>query len=280
MLLYIAVADAYGAGYEFMKAELIEEKHKFNGYLEAWIDKTLPGLYTDDTQMSIAIAELMLNEPVWDKHTVADYFLKTFKRDPRQTYASGFYGFLMQTNTTEEFVKGILPGSIKNGSAMRSVPLGLIKDKAEMLEKATVQAAVTHDTPEGILASKAVALMAHYFIHENGKKAGLRAYITQETGTEFSISKTSRCACDAIDTVDAVMTVLIQASTLKDVIDLSIKMGGDTDSVAAIACGVASLSSEYSNDLPEFLLNDLEDGEFGKAYLNQLNHKLMEKFAT
>lgn len=280
MLLYIAMADAYGAGYEFMKAEQVKEKHKFDGYLEAWVDKTPGGMYTDDTQMSIAIAELMINEPVWDMRIVSDYFLKAFKRDPRQTYARGFYGFLTQTENANDFVKGILPGSVKNGSAMRSVPLGFIKDKAELIDKATVQAAVTHGTKEGILASKAVALMAHYFIHTDGKKAGLHDYITKETGTEFSTSKTSRCACDALDTIDAVMTVLMQAKTLKEVIDLSVVMGGDTDSVAAIACGVASLTSEYKDDLPVFLLDDLEDGKYGKAYLSQLNKQLVEKFAT
>jgi len=142
MLLVIAIADAYGAGFEFTENEYIKENHCLTKYHQAWLDKTPAGCYTDDTQMSIAIAELMVNEPgPWNEHLVAEYFLKAFKRDPRESYSNDFYDFLVNTETATEFIENMFSDSVRNGSAMRSVPLGLIKDKTEMLEKARIQAA-------------------------------------------------------------------------------------------------------------------------------------------
>jgi ADP-ribosylglycohydrolase len=276
MLLVIAMADAYGAGFEFTETEYIEEHHHLTQYHQSWFEKRAAGSYTDDTQMTIAICELMLNHSgPWTEKLVAEYFLKVFKRDPRQSYSDNFYHFLLKTKTPEEFVEKIYSHSIRNGSAMRSVPLGLIKNKEEMLEKAKIQAALTHNTHEGIIASQAVALAAYYFANNIGKKSDLLAYICEQTNEFFSNEKTDRTECDAIDTIDAVLTVLSQANTLSEVLYHSVKLGGDTDSVASIACGIAALSDEYANDLPEFLLNNLENDQYGKDYLIKLDKNLL-----
>jgi ADP-ribosyl-[dinitrogen reductase] hydrolase len=275
MLLVIAMADAYGAGFEFTANEYIKENHCLTKYHQAWLDNTPAGCYTDDTQMSIAIAELMLNERgPWNEHLVAEYFLKAFKRDPRQSYSDGFYDFLVNTETSSEFIENIYSDSIRNGSAMRSVPLGLIKDKREMLEKARIQASVTHNTHEGIVASQAVALAVYYFVNQIGKKEGLFDYVCQQTNEIFIKDKITRTECNAIDTIDAVLTVLSQSNSLTEVLDKSVSLGGDTDSVAAIACGIASFSDEYDKDLPAFLERDLENGPYGKDYLIKLSEKL------
>ena len=276
MLLVIAVADAYGAGFEFTETEYIEEHHHLTQYHQAWFERRAPGSYTDDTQMTIAICELMLNHPgIWTDQLVAEYFLKVFKRDPRQSYSDNFYHFLLKTKTPTEFVEKIYSHSIRNGSAMRSVPLGLIKDKNEMLEKARIQAALTHNTHEGIIASQAVALAVYYFANQLGKKSGLFAYICEQTNEFFNEEKFDRTECDAIDTIDAVLTVLSQSNTLSEVLDNAVKLGGDTDSVASIACGIATFSDEYVNDLPDFLFKQLENGPFGKDFLIKLDKNLL-----
>lgn len=276
MLLVIAMADAYGAGFEFTETEHIEENHCLTKYHQAWFEKRPAGSYTDDTQMTIAICELMLEHPnQWDEQLVAEYFLKVFKRDPRQSYSDNFYHFLLKTKTACEFVEKIYAHSVRNGSAMRSVPLGLIKNKTEMLEKARIQAALTHNTHEGIIASQAVALAVHYFVNRIGKKAGLFAYICEQTNEFFNEEKTDPTECDAIDTIDAVLTVLAQSNTLSEVLYNAVKLGGDTDSVASIACGIAYFSDEYDHDLPEFLERDLENGQYGRDYLVKLDKNLL-----
>jgi hypothetical protein len=54
---------------------------------------------------------------------------------------------------------------------------------------------------------------------------------------------------------------------------------GDVDTVAAIALGAASCSSEYEQDLPTNLINNLEQGQYGREYLIDLDRKLMELIA-
>jgi len=270
LLLVIAMADAYAAAFEFAESEYIEENNCITKY-----HPPLAGCYTDDTQMSIAISELMINESgQWNEHLVAEYFLRAFKRDPRKSYSENFYHFLLNTETSKEFIENIDSHSVRNGSAMRSVPLGLIKDKNEMLEKAKIQASVTHNTYEAIIASQAVALAVHYFVNRLGKKEGLFDYVCTETNEIFRMDKETETECNAIDTIDAVLTVLSQSSSLKEVLDKSIKLGGDTDSVASIACGIAFFSDEYVKDLPLFLERDIENGQYGKSYLIELSKKL------
>jgi ADP-ribosylglycohydrolase len=118
-------------------------------------------------------------------------------------------------------------------------------------------------------------LAAYYFANNIGKKPDLLAYICEQTNEFFINEKTDRTECDAIDTIDAVLTVLSQANTLSEVLYHSVKLGGDTDSVASIACGIAALSDEYANDLPEFLLNNLENDQYGKDYLIKLDKNLL-----
>ncbi|PKH02088.1 ADP-ribosylglycohydrolase [Psychromonas sp. MB-3u-54] len=270
MLLVIAMADAYGAGFEFTEDEYIKENHCLTKYHQA-----CAGCYTDDTQMSIAIAELIINEPgPWNEYLVAEYFLKAFKRDPRQSYSDGFYDFLVNTDTPAEFVENIYADSIRNGSAMRSVPLGLIKDKTEMLEKARIQASVTHNSHEGVVASQAVALAVYYFVNKLGKKEGVFDYVCQQTNEIFKNDKVTRTECEAIDTTDAVLTVLSQSDSITEVLDKSVNLGGDTDSVASIACGIAFFSDEYVKNLPDFLERDIENGAYGKDYLIKLSEQL------
>jgi ADP-ribosylglycohydrolase len=278
MLLEVAIGDSYGAGFEFVKDHLIEKEHKMDKYYDSRIDNIKAGEYTDDTQMSLAIAELLLTDYKWTPEIVAGYFLDVFHRDLKDGYAKGFYDFLKKTSSPEEFMENINPESVRNGAAMRSVPLGYIQDKEEMLEKAKIQASVTHNTHEGIISSQAVALAAYYFINKIGTKDGLYKYICDETGQIFDKEKTSRTQCCAIETIDAILTVLTKSSSLYEVIDLSVKLGGDTDSVASIACGIASLSDEYSKELPSFMENELENGTYGRDYIKDLDLKLKEKF--
>ncbi|MEH6451459.1 MAG: ADP-ribosylglycohydrolase family protein [Psychromonas sp.] len=276
MLLIIAMADAYGAGFEFTEDEYIKDNNCLTKYHQAPFDEIPAGCYTDDTQMSIAISELIVNEKgPWNEHLVAEYFLKAFKRDPRPSYSADFYHFLMETETSQKFIENINADSVRNGSAMRSVPLGLIKDKTEMLEKARIQAQVTHNTHEGIVASQSVALAVYYFVNKIGKKAGLLDYICQQTNEIFTNNKVTRTECNAIDTIDAVLTVLSQSNSLTEVLDKSVNLGGDTDSVASIACGIAFFSDEYVKDLPDFLERDIENGPYGKDYLIKLSEKLI-----
>jgi ADP-ribosyl-[dinitrogen reductase] hydrolase len=274
MLIEVAIGDAYGAGFEFVEDDIIEKHNKLESYYESRTDDIRAGQYTDDTQMSIAIAELLISKSKFNEIEIAQKFIDVFNRDKRHGYAKGFYNFLLNIEDAQSFINKINPESVRNGAAMRSVPLSYIKDKEELKKKAKLQAQLTHDTHEGIVSSQAVALIGHYFLYEKMKKEKLRDQLLLDTDEMFIINKKDRVMCEAIDTIDAVLTVLINSSTYSEILLKSVDLGGDTDSVASMALGLASLSEEFKNDLPKFLYNDLENKKYGKDYIINLDEKL------
>src|ERR1700730_7350238 len=96
MLLELAIGDAYGAGFEYVDTEMIRQQNTLSGYVKHPRHSIQPGCYTDDTQMSLAIAETIVSDEPWQPAVLADKFVEVFQRDPRQGYVTGFYHFLEQ----------------------------------------------------------------------------------------------------------------------------------------------------------------------------------------
>lgn len=277
MLLEIAIGDAYGAGFEFCGREKIERHNNLASYVphECGMEA---GLYTDDTQMSVAVAEVLLDSTDWTSDAFADAFVRCYKRNPRMGYAKGLQGLLDNCASGGELRTKIHPASLRNGAAMRSVPLGLIPDERRLLETARAQAMVTHDTPAGILSSQVIALMAHQLVHKKAAIADLPRVVQRETSFEMRADWTSNVECDAIQTVHAVSTALLRNRRMSDLLRDCVNFGGDVDSVAAIAMGLASLTGEYTHDIPPQLQLGLESGKYGSGFLAQLDTTLAAHF--
>lgn len=149
MLVELAIGDAYGAGYEYADAT-VARHNDLSGYVRHPRHEITLGAYTDDTQMSLAIVEVMVSGAPWTPEVLAEAFVEVFKRDPREGYAQGFYHFLQSVNSGTEFLAKIRPDSDKSGAAMRACPIGIFSTISEVIEKSTLQARLTHDTPDGI----------------------------------------------------------------------------------------------------------------------------------
>ncbi len=72
-----AIGDAYGAGFEFANLEKIRTKNTISTYETHPLFEEIQGKYTDDTQMAIAIAELLIDEKEWTALKVANKFVET-----------------------------------------------------------------------------------------------------------------------------------------------------------------------------------------------------------
>ena len=163
MLVECAIGDALGAGFEFTSSYFIRDNFnpKHLVYIQHPSHEIKPGCYTDDTQMSLAIAELMVDDLMWDRKTIATYFLDTFYRDIRVGYSGAFYHFLMSCNGVDRFLEKIQPNSEKAGAVMRSSLIGLYPDIKEVKEKSIMQAQITHNNPQGINSSLAGSLASN-----------------------------------------------------------------------------------------------------------------------
>ena len=279
MLLEIAIGDAYGAGFEFAHREKIDRHNDLSAFIPHELG-IAAGHYTDDTQMSVAVAETMLSGVPLSSDTFADAFVRCYRRDPRKGYATGFQALLDACEDGAALRQRIRPDSRRNGAAMRAVPLGLIANKQELLAAATAQARVTHDTEEGVISARIVALMAHLLLHQRMPLVQLPSSILVETGFRLRLDWDAEVKCDANETMHAVATALLrnrsQASLLRDCVNF----GGDVDSVAAIALGLSSLTHEYAKDLPEHLGRTLESGEFGSRFMSMLDGRLAERYSV
>lgn len=281
MLVELAIGDAYGAGFEFASNEFIEQNNNLTRYLPHPKDGgTLPvGSYTDDTQMSIAIAERILAGGPYTTETFAEDFVATFKRDPRQGYSENFFNLLLTCETGADLLAKIHPKSIRNGAMMRSVPLGLLPDEGMVARVAQTQASITHDTFEARQSSVVIGLIAHLIL-QGEQPYRIADIIRRDAAYILHGQWEGRVACDAYQTTQAVWTCLLRNNTLSSLLKDAVSFGGDTDSIAAVALGLASLSPQYENDLPEFLYTDLEAGwperhSYDLSFLQRLDANLV-----
>ncbi|MHA3081855.1 ADP-ribosylglycohydrolase family protein [Acinetobacter sp. ANC 5383] len=277
MLTEIAIADAYGAGFEFSSKEKIALYNNLELYSKHELYDIL-GKYTDDTQMSIAIAEFILSGEKWSKENIASKFLECFKRDVRLGYSEGFYNLLTKVRSGKELINVLVPTSERNGAAMRSVPIGFLKNTNDVISFATLQAKVTHNTELGISSSCAVALAAHFGLQNKGKLNELQNFLHSKGVGIWDFNWEKTVTLNAYDTVSAALSCLLKYNSLSLLLKSCIDLGGDTDSVAVVAVGLATCFTEYRKDLPTQLYLGLKEDKYGLNFLKALDEKLFLQF--
>ncbi|MDB2686814.1 ADP-ribosylglycohydrolase family protein [Mariniblastus sp.] len=277
-LAFGAIGDAYGFCFEFAEAAHIHANNCLAYIQHPEFADVKPGAYSDDTQMQLALAELMVSELPWTKQNIASSFVSTFKRDPRPGYAKRFYSLLDQIADGDELLAKIVPSSDRNGAAMRSPIIGLYPDESRVVESAQIQAAVTHDTPGGVDSSVAAALISHFFVYQLGEKQELPKYLKSRLPNhDWEQRWSGSVPCHGMSTVFAALTAILNTDSLGKLLEATIEYTGDVDSVATIALACASSSSSFQRDLPNVLIDDFEKSKFGMQYLIATDCKLLEK---
>lgn len=275
MLLELAVGDAYGAGFEYGDAAMVRKHNTLARYVPHPRHAGQPGRYTDDTQMTLAVAEALVAGAPWTPEVLAGKFVEVFKRDPRVGYAGRFYQFLLHVADGAQFLAEIKPHSDKSGAAMRAGPLGVLPDLAQVIEYARIQAAITHDTPDGINAAVAAALMPHYFLYRLGPKHDLGRFLEGHVPGAWATPWQGMADIKGWMCVRAAITAIVASSSLSELLQRCVAFTGDVDTVATIALAAGSCSTEITQDLPAHLIADLENGPYGRGYLVALDEQLM-----
>ena len=278
MLLELAIGDAYGAGFEYVDREMIRQHNNLSCYVKHPRHNIQPGSYTDDTQMSLAIAETILSGEPWKPTVLAHKFVEVFQRDPREGYATGFYHFLLHVRDGEQFLRNIRPTSEKSGAAMRAAPIGIYPTLSLVIERCTIQAALTHNTPNGINAAVVAALMTHYFLYNLGPKKELGIFLEEHVRGHWATPWTGKVKSQGWMSVQAAVTALLRSDTMRELLKTCIQFSGDVDTVAAIALPAGSCSTEIAQDLPVHLIDALENGQYGRDYIRLLDTQLMALF--
>ena len=277
MLLELALGDAYGAGFEYA-SEMIQRHNDLTGFVQHPQHHIIPGSYTDDTQMSLAIAEAIISGKPWTADLLAQKFVEVFKRDPREGYAGGFYDFLQQVQDGQQFLREMRPMSDKSGAAMRAAPIGIYPTIEQVIQRSSVQAVITHNTPDGMNAAIAASLMTHYFIYHLGPRKDLGLFLEQHVPGQWAEPWHGKVKSKGWMSVRAAITAVVTNTRMSSLLKACIQFSGDVDTVATIALAAGSCCSEIEQDLPAHLLATLENGTYGRDYLIQLDEQLMQMY--
>src|SRR5262249_53467806 len=142
-------------------------------------------------------------------------------------------------------------------------------------DRCRVQAALTHDTPDGIHAAQAAALSGHYFLYRLGPKGRLGEFLDGLVPGQWSVPWHGKVGAKGWMSVRAAVTAVTRNDSLTALLKDCIAFTGDVDTVATIALGAASCSDEYANDLAPALVSGLESGPYGRDYLIALDKQLL-----
>ena len=232
--------------------------------------------FTDDTVMSVAVAEWLLTD---ERHTHAklEKVMVKFSRKypcPMGGYGTGFYNWLFSAGERKPY------NSWGNGSAMRVSAVGWFFDTLEETERvAGISADITHNHPEGIKGAQSTA--AAIWLARNGKtKDDIRSYI--ETRYGYDLHRTWEQLHPVYDwdsscqgTVPEAMIAFLDSTDYEDAIRKAVSLGGDSDTLACITGGIAeafygvppgNISSRVVDKLPEDFVEIIREMKKRTAY--------------
>ncbi|MEH2278905.1 MAG: ADP-ribosylglycohydrolase family protein [Nostoc sp.] len=157
---------------------------------------------------------------------------------------------------------------------MRPAPISIYPTAEKVIQATTIQAAITQNTPDGINAAVAAALMSHYFIYRLGAKRKLGQFLEGYV-SGWSKPWEGKVKSKGWMSVRAAITAVMRNGTMSELLQDCIAFTGDVDTVAAIALAAGSCSEEIRQDIPNHLVTALENGAYGRDYLIGLDKQLM-----
>ena len=250
------LGDMIGAPYEFDRGNKTKDFTLFTGGSN----------FTDDTVMTIAVAEALLNAEgkgeAEVKALVIESMQKWGRKYPNAGYGGRFIGWLWEADPKPY-------GSYGNGSAMRVAAAGWLYDTIERTrEMARLTAEVTHDHPEGIKGAQATA--AAIFLARTGhSKPEIKQYVEQTFG--YDLNRT----CDEIrptyhhvetcqETVPEAIIAFLESVSFEDALRNAVSLGGDSDTLACITGGIAEafygMPQELRDETLKRLPEDIREG--------------------
>lgn len=227
--------------------------------------------HTDDTVMTVAVADWILRDRALSPDTLASFMRKWGRRYPWAGYGGMFMRWLISDDAGPY-------NSWGNGSAMRVSPAGFaFGTLEETLEAAETSAAVTHNHPEGIKGAQATAA-AIYLARTGGTKDDIREYVTGTFG--YDLGRTCADIRDGYSfdmscrgSVPQSITAFLDSSDYESALRESISLGGDADTMGAITGAIAAAYyGEMPDGIYDFAFSKLPDdmkavvGEFEERY--------------
>ncbi|RXE58596.1 ADP-ribosylglycohydrolase family protein [Acetivibrio mesophilus] len=247
-MLGAIIGDVIGSRFEWHNVKTVDFK-LFNSQSR----------FTDDTVMTIAIADAILNkehhknfiiDTIQSKRSYA-YKLKEYGKK----YPNVGYGRMFEQWLSSEELKPY--NSYGNGSAMRVSPIGFAFDTLEdVMKEAKRSAIVTHNHREGIKGAQAVA--SAVFLARTGKsKKEIKDFIEKKFRYNLDqrlddIRPNYKFDSSCKGSVPQAIIAFLESESFEDAIRKAISIGGDSDTIACITGGIAQA---YYREIPGFIVD-------------------------
>ena len=253
-LLGAVIGDISGSWYEFREfkkrpATLVTQRDFF----------------TDDSVLTLAVAEGMMNgfekvdrARLQDEDVQAAFRLEIVKSicEFAHRYPDAGYGNTFLRWYAEAYKRQVYEpyNSWGNGSAMRASFAGWA---AQSLEEALLlgklSAEVTHNHPEGIKGAQAIAA-GIYLLRSGKSKADVREYLSQMYDLNFTLDEirpTYRFEVSCQKSVPQAINAFLEAEDFEDTLKNALSLGGDADTLAAMAGSLAEACYPIPTDLED-----------------------------
>jgi ADP-ribosylglycohydrolase len=221
LILGAMAGDIIGSAYEFNNVKSVDFKLFREGTY-----------FTDDSVLTIATMDALLNQR--DYAETYQYYGEMY---PHRGYGGRFRSWIESDNPKPYHSWG-------NGSAMRVSPVGWYCDTIDdVLAEARKSAEVTHNHPEGVKGAQAVA-SAVYLARMGKTKNEIKKFIVDTFGYDLDRSVDEiRPAYDfdvsCQGSVPEAIIAFLESVDFENAVRLAVSLGGDSDTIACIAGGIA-----------------------------------------
>jgi len=249
------IGDLAGSIYEFEQTKKI---HNIN--IKNIIEDN--SFYSDDTILTIAIADAILNGKDYEKylrHYVREY--SSYKPNFEPYFKTPF-----SPNLIKWADSNLIGTSIGNGAMMRISPIGFMFDtEKEVIDNARLATIPSHNSKEAIEAATKIALAIFYF-----RKGFTKEEVYNKLQIELKYKPFEKFNVTCNETIDNCLYVLYNSNGFEDAIRKSIYLGGDTDTNACIVGSMAEALYGVTDELVQKVNSKLPN-KF-KKILSKLNY--------
>ena len=256
-LFGVAIGDALGGTTEFMSEREIKNKYgQLTDIIGGGIWHLKPGEVTDDTAMTLCVAKGIIESPDDPIPYIGGEFLKWYNQKPKDVGIIISQVLTMFKDDWEQAAKDVhyqLSGkSAGNGSLMRCLPIPLAyTDPKELGELTIRRSKMTHYDDLAAEACLIYNRIASRLLHGDDLDTSLKEE-TAGTIYEDSLINEPDCLPDGfvVHTMKWVVYFLSHMKTFEEAAVAAANKGHDTDTVAAIVCGLKGIEVGYEQ-LPQ-----------------------------
>lgn len=247
----LAVGDALGGTTEFMTEREIKEKYDYlTEIIGGGVWSLEPGEVTDDTMMTLCVADGILENAENPMEAIGRYFMKWYQSRPKDIGNIIRHVFEKYEGDWFEaaFVAHMDMGqSGGNGSLMRCLPVALAYKELADIDRVTImQSRMTHYDPRCAEVCVMYNRIANRLLQGEDLDKSIKAEVA---GSEYEEYIEAHPDCPPsgyiVHTFRWVLHILLHSSHFEEVVQKAANLGGDSDTIGAIAGGLAGIYYGY-----------------------------------